>query len=300
MITPKSIINADPSSCSVKPSIREIADADIEPVISLLARGFSNPRRYWELGLERLRTRFVPPDMPRYGYMLEANGHPVGVILLISGLRWMGSRQELFTNLSSWYVESGFRNYATLLYKHALANKRTTYLNVSAATNVRPIIEAFGFRRYSEGQVLAILALARNRPKMRARIVEADRFDNAGLKDEERRLLEVQAGYGCIAFCCNTDDQTRAFVFVPRIIKKFIPCAQLVYCNNITDLTDVAGTVGRYLLRLGRPFVLIDANGPIRGIPGKYFRDSAPRYYRGTTTPVLGDLTETEATIFGF
>ena len=89
-------------------------------------------------------------------------------------------------------------------------------------------------------------------------------------------------------------------MFVPRLIKGFVPCAQLAYCRKISDLVDVAATVGRYLLRHGRPFVLIDANGPIPGIAGKYFADVAPKYYKGETAPALGDLTETEATIFGF
>jgi hypothetical protein len=89
-------------------------------------------------------------------------------------------------------------------------------------------------------------------------------------------------------------------VFVPRTIKGFIPCAQLVYCRQITDVADVAGTIGRYLLRHGRPFVLIDANGPIPGVPGKYFPNVAPKYFKGSATPILGDLADTEATIFGF
>jgi hypothetical protein len=291
--------DANSSSKSSKPIVREIAQADIGVITDLLMRGFPNPRHYWEVGLERLRTRSVPPGMPRYGYMLEVDGRPVGAILLISCVRWMGNRQELFTNLSSWYVEPGFRNYATLLYKHALAHKQTTYLNLSAATNVRPIITAFGFKRYSEGQVLAVLALARNGLKAPVRVVPADSLDESGLDEHERRLLEAQAGYGCIAICCKMDGQTRPFVFVPRIIKRFIPCAQLVYCRDITELTDVAGTVGRYLLWLGRPFVLLDANGPIPGIPGRYFPDQTPKFYKGPVVPLRGDMTETEATIFG-
>jgi hypothetical protein len=299
MVATKSTVKS-PTSSSVKLGIREIADADIDAVINLLARGFPSPRRYWEAGLVRLRSRSVPANMPRYGYMLEADGSPVGVILLISSLRCVGDRQELFSNLSGWYVEPSFRSHATQLFKRALAHRQTTYLNVSAATHVRPIIEAFGFRRYSAGQVLASLALARNRRNTRAYIVRADRLDVSDLEESERRLLNVHAGYGCIAFCCATDGHTRPFVFVPRVLKGFIPCAQLAYCRKITDLADVAGTVGRYLLRHGWPFALIDANGPIPGIPGKYFPDVAPKYYKGATAPVLGDLTETEATIFGF
>jgi hypothetical protein len=295
------MVDAGPSSGSVKLGIREIADGDIDAVINLLLHGFPSPKRYWEIGLERLRTRSVPPNMPRYGYLLEADGKPVGVILVISSLHYFSGRQELFSNLSNWYVEPRFRSHASQLYKRALAHKETTYLNVSAATHIRPIIEAFGFRRYSEGQVLALLALTPNRRNTDAHVIELSDCNNVNLEEDERRLLEVQAGYGCLVFSCvAADGQTRPFVFIPRALRGFIPCAQLAYCRNIADLVDFAGSVGRYLLRHGWPLVLIDANGPIPGISGKYFPDSTPKYYLGATVPVLNDLTETEATIFGF
>jgi len=237
--------------------------------------------------------------MSRYGYLLEAEGRPVGVILLISSLRHIDGRQELFSNLSSWYVEPGYRSYAAQLFKHALANKHTTYLNISPATYVLPFMEAFSFKRYSGGQVLAPLAFALNQ-SLGGSIVRIENFGDCNLERWERHLLEKQVSYGCIAFCCVTNGEIRPFAFVPRLIKGFIPCAQLVYCRKIADLVDVAGTVGRHLLLHGRPFVLIDANGAIPGIAGKYFAGVAPKYYRGSTRPVLGDVTETEATIFGF
>src|SRR3982074_197003 len=106
----KSTVNAGLSSSSARLGIREIADADIDPVINLLARGFPSPRRYWEAGLERLRTRSVPPNMPRYGYVLEADGNPVGVILLISSLRRIGDFQTELTHFSSWCAQPGFRS----------------------------------------------------------------------------------------------------------------------------------------------------------------------------------------------
>jgi hypothetical protein len=299
MAAVKSMVNAD-SMSSMKLRIREIVDADVDPIIRLLMRGFPNPRRHWEVGFARLRKRSLPPNMPRYGYLLEANDKPVGVVLLISSERSFDDRQELFSNLSAWYVEPAFRSHATQLLKRAISNKKTTFLSISPAVHVRPIYDALGFRRYSEGQVLAVSALARNRVKARTSVFGVDKFDNSTLEENERRLLERQAGYGCIAICCRTDGQDRPFVFVPRLIKGFIPCAQLAYCRNIDDLIDVAGTVGRFLLRHGRPFVLIDANGPVPGMPGKYFHDVAPKYYKGVAAPILGDLTETEATIFGF
>jgi hypothetical protein len=284
----------------VRLGIREIADVDIDPVINLLASGFPNPRRYWEVGLERLRKRFVPPNVPRYGYLLEAESKPVGVILLISSRRRMGDRQELFSNLSSWYVEQPFRSHAVQLLKRALTHKQATFLSTNPASHVRPIYEALGFKRYSAGQFLAVPALAGRQQSLRASIMAVDCLDKSNLEEGERRLLQMQATYGCIVICCTTDGRARPFVFVPRLIKGFIPCAQLAYCRNINDFIEVAGKVGRYLLWHGRPFVLIDADGPIAGIPGKYFPGIAPKYYKGAATPAIGDLTETEATIFGF
>jgi len=299
MVVQGSTVIADSASSLIELRVREILDNDINPITDLLTRGFPCPRRYWEVGLERLSTRSVPTGMPRYGYMLEANGNPVGVILLISSLRRVEDREALFSNLSSWYVEPAYRSHATQLLKRALTHKQTTYLSISAAIHVRPIYEALGFRCYSRGQVLAVPALARNRQKARTRIVEIDSISELQFHEGERQQLELQSSYGCISFCCVTEDQVRPFVFLPRTIRRFIPCAQLVYCRNISDLIDVAAAVGRYLLLLGRPFVLVDANGPVSGLPGKYFPDATPKYYKGAVSPLLGDLTETEATIFG-
>lgn len=293
------MINANPTSSSAKLRIREIEDADIDPVIRLLMRGFPNPRRHWDAGLERLRKRTVPPNTPRYGHLLEADDKTVGVILLISSQRGFGD-QKLFSNLSAWYVDPGFRSHATQLLKRALSNKQTTYLSISPAAHVRPIYEALGFTCYSSGQVLTVPGLARDRENARTSIVQIHRLDDSDLEEGERRLIEVQKSYGCIAVCCAIDGQMRPFVFVPRMLKSVIPCAQLAYCRNISDLIDVAGTVGRYLAMRGRPFVLIDANGPFRGLPGKYFPGVSPKYYKGAAAPVIGDLTDTEATIFGF
>ena len=297
MVEPKPILKSD--TCN-RLRIREIAHADVTTVIDLLAKGFPNPRRFWDVGLGRLQTRSVPPDTPRYGYLLEADGRPVGALLVISSVRQRGDREVLFSNLSSWYVEAAFRMYAPLLHKRAIANERVTYLNLSAATHTQSTIEAYGFRRYSNGQVAALLALARNRQGGRVRIVDASGFGDCDLEEGERRLLLAQAAYGCITFCCAVRQRVRPFVFVPRLVRGSIPCAQLAYCRDIIDLVDVAGTVGRYLLRLGRPIVLIDAGGPIPGIPGKYFPEATPKYYRGTELPVLGDMAETEVTILGF
>jgi hypothetical protein len=60
-----------------------------------------------------------------------------------------------------------------------------------------------------------------------------------------------------------------------------------------------AGPLARYLTLRGCAFLLIDANGPIPGLAGKYFADKMPRFFRGPQRPRLGDLAYTEIAMYG-
>jgi hypothetical protein len=46
--------------------------------------------------------------------------------------------------------------------------------------------------------------------------------------------------------------------------------------------------------------VLLDANGPVPGLVGKYFDGSRPKYFKGPTQPRLGDLAYTQLAMFEF
>ena len=63
--------------------------------------------------------------------MLDNDGTPVGVLLLLYTFRDEGGEPAIYCNLSSWYVEPAFRNYAPLLTKIAQRHKEVTYLNIS-------------------------------------------------------------------------------------------------------------------------------------------------------------------------
>ena len=78
-----------------------------------------------------------------------------------------------------------------------------------------------------------------------------------------------------------------------------MPCAQLIYCPDIADFVRFAAPLGRYLAWRGRPLVILDANGPVRGLVGRYFDDTMPRYFKGPVRPRLGDLAYTETAFFG-
>ena len=44
---------------------------------------------------------------------------------------------------------------------------------------------------------------------------------------------------------------------------------------------------------------MLDANGPIPGLVGRFFRDKMPKYFKGQQQPRLGDLAYTEIAVLG-
>lgn len=283
-----------------KVRIRQIGDPDIGQVAELLARGFrGRTSQFWLRVLARLNDRPPPAGLPRYGYLLESDGVPVGVILLIFSTRGTGTACTIRCNVSSWYVEPAFRSYAALLVSQALKHKDVTYLNVTAAPPTRAIAEAQGYSRYSGGVFIAVPAL--NMHWGAARVREAGSISDLGLhlNSFERDLLLEHAGYGCMSLWCLTSDRAYPFVFRPRLVKGVIAYAQLVYCRNVEDFVRFAGPIGWYLTMRGRPLVFINSNGPIPGLVGRYLDGRMPKYFKGPDRPRLGDLAYTEIAMFG-
>jgi hypothetical protein len=235
--------------------------------------------------------------MPKYGYLLENGGRPEGVILTIFSSVPGQDGPRIQCNLSSWYVTAPLRSYAPLLISNAIRHKDVTYLNISPAPLTRPIIEAQGFSRYSCGQFVAVPALApAGEP---AKIVEADGVPLGHSDAAEVELLRAHASFGCIAVWCNTPNRAYPFVFLPRLVKGVVPCTQLIYGNGTDQFVRFARPLGRFLAARGRPLVIIDSNGPIAGLMGKYFGNKYPRYFKGAQRPKWGDLPYTEAVMFG-
>jgi hypothetical protein len=73
----------------------------------------------------------------------------------------------------------------------------------------------------------------------------------------------------------------------------------LIYARDIDEFVRVAGPVGRFLAARGGPLVIMDANGPVPGLLGKYFCLKQPKYFKGPHRPSLGDLVHTEVAMFG-
>jgi hypothetical protein len=289
---------------------REIAETDIDAVADLLARGFHwRPRAYWMQGLRRQAAREVPAGYPRFGYMVDHEGLPVGVLLLIYSTRdddnsQAGSAADaIYCNLSSWYVEPPFRNYAPLLTKIAQRNKEVTYVNISPATFTWPIIEAQGFRSYCSGLFFSFPLLSWVRSGMTIETVSADAKSVDGLTLREVELLTRHAHYGCLSLVCRTaTGETLPFILSPvRIRRGWIapPAMQMIYCRDIEDYVRCAGIIGRLLLPRGKISVLLDSNGPIPGLLGIHTRVRGRKYFKGPQQPRLADLTDTEVVVYG-
>jgi hypothetical protein len=288
---------------AVKPRFREIQESDVEAIADLLTRGFVHrSRQYWMLGLRRQGARSLPPDAPRYGYLMESDGKPVGCLLLIYSSKTIDGQAAICCNVSSWYVDPEFRNYAALFASMTQKRKDVTYFNVTPATPTWPILEAQGFQIYCRGLYFSFPVLSRKQRGMRVEAVTPDTGSVAGLPDDELSMLKRHAGYGCLSLVCRTADEVLPFVFFPlRKRRGFIPlpALQLGFCHEIADYVRCANVIGRYLLRLGSPVVILDANGPIAGLAGVYSEARGRKYFKGPSRPRLGDLADTELAIFG-
>jgi hypothetical protein len=280
---------------------RPIAAGDLPAVTDLLHAGFpKRPRGYWVEGLGRLAARTPPAGYPQFGYLLRAEESVVGVLLLIFSAQDDAAGQPVRGNVSSWYVQPAFRAYAPLLVLRAIRHPAATYVNVSPAPETPPIITAQGFRQFSHG-VFAALPLLARRGAMPVRLLaRAADWQAAGVPPAALRLLTDHAAFGCISLWCQTGQDGQPLVVRRRRIKPGgIPCAQLIHCRSAEDLETLAAPLGRFLAPRGMPLLLVAGDRPLRGVPGRFFPDRLPMYCKGAETPRQGDLSYTEAALFG-
>ena len=272
---------------------REISETDLEAVADLLTRGFVGTiARLLDAGA-------APPGRARGARGLsrvsaiccDNDGTPVGVLLLLYTLPGRRRRDRDHCNLSSWYVEPAFRNYAPMLTKIAQRHKEVTYLNISPATWTWPIIEAQGFSSYCSGLFFSIPALSRATPGMTVETVSPDTQAVEGLSDTEVELLTRHARYGCLSLVCRTaDGGAFPFILLPmRIRRGWIapPAMQLIYCRDIADYVAMRRRDRPALIRHGKISVILDANGPVAGLIGVFSRRAAANISRARIGRVL-------------
>jgi hypothetical protein len=292
---------------------REISTKDIMNVTDLLTKGFASPRlkhlflrrsrsptrEFWANAFRRLSDFPTPPGFPRYGYLLECAGTVVGVILVIASVVDSEGHRNIRCSLSSWYVEPAFRCYAPMLASRILRNPEATYINITPSHRTLGMLKAQGFSQYCGGRFISFPILS-HRPHandVEVRAVVAGNPNHTSCPEAE--LLLEHAEYGCISAVCYWQGQECPFVFLPLREVGMIPFAYLAYCRSVPDFVALANPLGRFLISHGIPLVVLDANGPVTGLVGKYIANS-PKFYKGSHPPRLGDIAYSERVMFGF
>jgi hypothetical protein len=278
---------------------RQIGIADIDAIVNLLTRGMRiRTRDFWVRAFRRLMEHSTPPEFPKYGYLLEVNGTPVGVILLIFSTIIVKGEQRIRCSTSSLFVEPAFRSYAAMLRSQALKHRHVTYFNISPLPHMLPILEVQGFARYCDGRFVALPAFFRRSTRSHVELVTPDICAGEDLCIFDIELLLAHARLGCISLICSMPDGRHPFVFLP--LRKAAACyAYLSYCRDLEDFVRFAGSLGRFLARHGYLLIVVDSNGPVKGLVGRYFSGS-PKYFKGPDKPRLGDLAYSERVMFGF
>jgi hypothetical protein len=294
------MIEASSSNTAAKVRTRQIFPSDVAEAINLLTRGYGSmrPPEFWENIFSCLGRRSVPQGFPRYGYVIENDGKFVGIMILIFATIWENGTARIRCNGSGIYVDPEFRLYAPLLMSRALKDKDVTVLNLTPAPHTHKMIETTGFTRYSNGLFVTIPVLSRPPEGNRVRIVDGRSEPDAEFDPHDRDLLREHADYGCTSLWCIAQDTAHPFVFRPRTVR-LLPCAQLVYCRSVDSFVRFARPIGLDLVGRLRPLVILDANGPVAGLVGKYYPDRLPRYFKGPDRPRIGDLAYTETSMFG-
>ncbi len=281
---------------------REIRDADLEALASLLARGFAGrDDEYWRTGLNRLAARPLPPaGCPRYGYLLETEAGPVGAVLLLCSESLENGEARIRCNASSWYTEPAYRMHAPMLIAAALKRRDVTYTNVSPAPNTWHTVEAQGFQAYASGQAVVFPMLAPMREP--AEVVAIGPDDGLACEPGDAVLLTDHAALGCTSLVVRATDGSYPFVFLPFRIRAGrypLPLMQLIYCRDPAHFERFAAPLGRALLRRGFAGVVVDADMPLAGLVAFRRVGHGRKYFRGPHRPRVGDLAYTEQVIFG-
>lgn len=275
---------------------RQIAAADADAVADLLAAGFpARPQSFWRQALRRLADHAAPPAFPKYGYLLADGDRLVGVLLMICTAPTDGTLVRC--NVSSWYVEPLYRGFAALLVARAFSHKPAVFTNVTPAPNTLPLMDAQGYRVYCRGRLLAMPILNWRGERAQVSRVTARQPPPGGLTPADAKVLLDHAGFGCLCVVVTIGDHAFPFVFQRRAARRRPPHAMLVWCRSVGEFVTCAGPLGLFLAKRGIPFVLLDADGPIAGLHGRFA--AAPKFFKGAEPPRHGDLAYSEYPVLG-
>jgi hypothetical protein len=276
-------------------AIREITDDDLEAVRELLVEGFPfRSQSYWTKGLANLRSLPRVEGYPKYGYLVDADDAPQGVLLTITSDR---GAHGVRTHLSSWYVREGYRHFALLVFRHALELQNTTFINPSPTDDVVRVLNAFGFEPYTAGVVMLDLRMAMRRRSSRGAVQRLDFGDLAELSEPEGQIAEDHLRMGCDVLRLETDVRAGLLIHRRKWIRRSLPSSQVIL-GDPDLIIELARPMMRELASRGSLLALCDVDQSGKPALGRVFRRGI-RYFKGAEAPPVGDLSYSELAVFG-
>jgi hypothetical protein len=281
--------------------IREIDDADLPEVMTLLCEGFPNRTAdYWQTGLQRMADLERLPAIEKYGYVLASGDGLHGVILTLPSRHEGVDGPKVIVNVSSWYVRPSFRGApARELYRYASRREDVSYTNLSPAPHTIKTVTASGFREWTAGQMVAV-SFRRSSSSRSDRVLTTAAAEEAGLSSTEAAVLGDHERLGCLTLCLETRNGLSPLAFVRRRFKGLLPCAQLIYCSDLVELVDNGRRVWAWLARQGFPLMLLDASAPVTGLTGRYIPGRGRKYIKGPLPSKAVDHAYSEMVLLGF
>jgi hypothetical protein len=273
---------------------REIEPADFESLSELLSSGYDSTNcAFWMGRFKRLTMHTPPPGYPKFGFVLERGGAPVGVIISIYSAITISNVRKIRCYFTNWYVKAEFRSYASMMVSRARKYTGVTYMIGTPSERVRPILEAQGYSQYCAGRFAAVPLLSRQKSLGRVQLFNGK--DGETVPEEE--ILAAHARYGCLSVTCAAQNGVHPFIFQPALKAGLLPFARLIYCREVSEFVQFAAILGRFLISRGYPVVVLDADGPVPGLVGRY-STNFPKFFVGPDRPRLGDAAYSERVIF--
>jgi hypothetical protein len=278
-----------------------IDDTTLGHAFDLLGRGWPNrSRRFWELGLERLRAigANAAANVPT-GYLLMAEKQPAGVVLTPATAR-VGARGEAQTiiNISSWYIDPPHRWLAPVMLRGILRGSPAVFTDLTPTERVQQMLPPLGFQALNDGETIVVLPYAAMQRAARAAVVELSEVPEPAIAASTWKLLRDHARLGCLAAALADGSSWQPLLFKGRKIRN-LPAAQLIYCESNSCLHGNLAAVARYLLRHGTLLLAMDI--PLGGVaPGIERRHRGRRFARGGAFKDRTDYAGSELCLFDY
>jgi len=221
---------------------------------------------FWPKLRARLALLHRPAAHPEVGFVMRAQGEPVGIIIAIFSERRAGAATFTVCNTSLWYIKSKYRALGLTMLRKLVVPGRTVTCYTAIASTV-PLLEASGFAVTSNGVLYAPPGW--NLEKLKPAVVRAPTAERlARLDPLEQRLITDHVALGCIAALVSHRGESFPFVVAAKR-QGPLRVGRVIYARSVDVLERYIENVNFYLLRhgvVGLSFDTEPAKTPVRGI----------------------------------